>query len=260
MPNESSGNHFLPSRGIYLKSSWLSRPAQLSNVLRLFPHIPSSRTARSCPDPCKQGNHPVHVLHQYVSFSLSFRWWRLNRGPLAYLTHAPWPSLPRRTPLNRHTRFSAVWRKMSGAHNKLFSLLWRASSSGMYPLLFCLTVLPSCLSICTSYRRTQIIIESHVPPEISIFFFFQVRSVFAMSFAGLWFRDLGGLFSSTLCMRNNHGCSFILRRWVSFTKSFSGRFTLLTFAPVGSLKRVCLLTVAYQGVEGRHWLLWRSPE
>ena len=107
---------------------------------------------------------------------------------------------------------TSMVRKMSSAwHNEC--LLWRPSSSGIYPLLFCLKVLRFA-SIFTSYRRSNIWVHTlsqefikKFPGEDHFYFFVVCWVCWA-----LFLRPRRTLFS-TLCLRNSHGCIFFPCRW-----------------------------------------------
>ena len=68
----------------------LCKEMKFCSSAAVYPHVDGTLQTKM--------NHPVHVLHQYVSFSPSFRLWSLNQGPLAYLTHAPSTKPPSQNP------------------------------------------------------------------------------------------------------------------------------------------------------------------
>ena len=68
----------------------LCREMKFCSSAAVYPHVDGTLQTKM--------NHPVHVLHQYVCFAPSFRWWSLNQGLLAYLTHAPLTKPPSRNP------------------------------------------------------------------------------------------------------------------------------------------------------------------
>ena len=50
----------------------LCKEMKFCSSAAVYPHVDGTLQTKM--------NHPIHVLHQYVSFSPSFRWWSLNQG------------------------------------------------------------------------------------------------------------------------------------------------------------------------------------
>ena len=68
----------------------LCRGMKFCSSAAVYPHVDGTLQAKM--------NHPAHVLHQYVSFSPSFRLSRLNQNHLACPTCAPSTKLPSQNP------------------------------------------------------------------------------------------------------------------------------------------------------------------
>ena len=68
----------------------LCRHMKFCSSAAVYPHVDGTLQTKM--------NHPVHVLHQYVSFRPSFRLWSLNHDSLACLTLAPLTKPPSQNP------------------------------------------------------------------------------------------------------------------------------------------------------------------